>query len=135
MKVLSYLQVNCLPDNEYYEYEVFIKKQYNMTVEEFYSQPFKPEMITELFKGWLECPDLYVSDLQEIPEGHHVPFKWYIDFDSGIYIFKIFEYRDGDLVEDYLKIHKIPSTLDRFICHCQDAGIELTWKEQNNEQD
>jgi len=74
-------------------------------LKDFYSQPFKPELITELFEGWKYETDLY--------EGLYYNPK----------TSKIIR-RDGDVgLNTYA-----PDTINDFISDCNRAGIELNWK-------
>lgn len=79
------------------------------------SQPFKPELITELFEGWehLEDDDVYVNG------------KWIFDNDCSL-----FKNNDGanygNANMNWIAFK--PDTLERFISNCQQAGIELTWR-------
>lgn len=75
------------------------------TLKEFYSQPFKPEMITELFEGW------------EGYDGHYY-YKKQAIFDFGYTNYEIKSNINW----------KIPRTLNDFISDCNRAGIELNWK-------
>jgi hypothetical protein len=93
---------------------------------DFTKQPFTPELITKYFKGWR-------TELVDKPSGY---YKHYHD-----------EYHliDTDILNDKIWLDspitgtiyymRLPKTLDRFICHCQDADIELEWKEVANERD
>lgn len=65
----------------------------------FYSQPFKPEMITELFVGW----ERKVTKVEYAMPSEK--FEYY----TGVAFIP-------------------PVTLNDFISDCQRAGIELTWK-------
>jgi hypothetical protein len=138
MKVLNYLELNkkgfgsteylFLQDIYPNEWNPDSDKSYIHNAIEFYSQPFSPKLIEKLFEGW-----------EDIGNGN-----------------LIYQFEDSDLIYDNLRGLNVPdfvlrgkfkgkdlyrfqackpSTLDRFICHCQDAGIELKWKEVNNERD
>jgi len=126
MKVLSFLEYQDLtfqhPQEYFDEFESilsqFIKWDEDSDGEwdilKFYSQPFKPEMIIELFQGW------------------------HIDYDEGVwqnkkYPEKAIEFiiNDDDsewMLIDYLTSIRKPRTLDEFITDCQRAGIELEWR-------
>lgn len=128
MKVLSYLEM--INDNDDYHFEFLkfmeskgfsiIGNQYYKGVAKFYSQPFKPELITELFEGWVTD----ATDESEYPYANY----WYDS--SSIISAEFGEYFDNNL---YLLNQELilckPRTLDDFINDCQRAGIELTWKE------
>ena len=92
-------------------------------VSEFYSQSFTSELIERYFEGWTlvegypiihdEDGDLIFDDLRGLKTSDFVI--------RGRYKCKDFRFQ----------AHK-PCTLDRFICHCQDAGITLYFKEVKN---
>jgi len=88
----------------------------------FYSQPFKPEMIAELFEGWTKGGD-FANQLIEFGDGHANHFSiethWDINGDWSVakYLKHCSEHRTT-----------APITLDVFISDCQRAGIELEWK-------
>lgn len=71
-------------------------------------QPFKPELITELFEGWNEDDDVYEhGDI-------------FIDYDCNA---------DGlNMCFSGISVVSIPRTLDEFISDCKRAGIELEAK-------
>jgi hypothetical protein len=76
----------------------------------FYSQPFKPELI-ELFEGW-----------RDEGAGIYTLNKSYVDVCALSCTLKAKSKLPYTLIP--------PSTLDRFIGHCEEAGIELEWKEE-----
>lgn len=71
-------------------------------------QPFKPELITELFEGWNKDDDVYEhGDI-------------FIDYDCNA---------DGlNMCFSGISVVSIPRTLDEFISDCKRAGIELEAK-------
>jgi hypothetical protein len=75
----------------------------------FYSQKFTPELITKYFEGWEYNNDTNI---------YHAESNELISLD---YFNKTYIYRGRHWYP--------PTTLDRFICHCQDAGIKLYFKE------
>lgn len=81
------------------------------------SQPFKPELITELFKGW----EFIAKNTNKYCKGK----------DSiGIYVRP---FVGKPFMQIYLDGYgqpalPIPRTLDDIINDCQRAGIELEWK-------
>jgi hypothetical protein len=137
MKVLSYLEFCQLTAREKYEYVLklgykkldiedrFEIERYEVTFDTFYlnivSQPFKPELITELFEGWLK----EIHNSQEL----YIHWEnWQIEFDENDRNNKYCIY---SYYGDWYKITTLkPRTLDDFINDCQRAGIELEWKEQ-----
>ncbi len=91
----------------------------------FYSQPFKPELITELFKGWKE------SNTDEIEEhfavwGKKGQFYFFPTRKQMVFFHKM----GSTLVDDSheYELPYLPATLNNFISDCQRAGIELTFK-------
>ena len=96
-------------------------------LKDFYSQPFKPELITELFEGvkeiYLDCStqkSFYCPD--------HTIIIWFHK-NSGYN--GINYYDDGaEEYEDYspAHLHFLPKTLNDFIVQCNCADIELNWK-------
>jgi len=122
MKVLSYLELCNAPFEEISNFNKWLGttdfvqgKPEKYTSRLFYSQPFRPELITELFEGWTYDDSNYIY--------------WY-EPDNSDYVASINE-DNNDLIIDSPKNNLtviMPKTLDRFICNCQDAGIELEWR-------
>lgn len=114
MKVLSYLEfwVHLTDFSEdALIYAKAIEKKGYVCNAIFYSQPFKPGLITELFEGF-------------IPTGHEQDYSHTSDYD---FQFKTKRY----MIHYGLEItitNSYPRTLDDFITDCQRAGIELEWK-------
>jgi hypothetical protein len=83
---------------------------------EFYSQKFYPEMITELFEGWIFDEEL----------------DCYTNFNDTIE-FCVSLNKDDDCYQTYKlnddKWLHIPSCLGIFITDCQRANIELIWSD------
>jgi hypothetical protein len=118
MKALSFLQfaleehrvqreiclaLGLIKDNKIYDsYHLLCK--YSSYV----SQPFTPEMVERF--GFKMADDEW---------NYHKDEKYFIQFSDDykitIYNFNFFQ--------------ETPAILDKFIMHCQDAGIELEWKE------
>jgi len=126
MKVLSYLELNSLTYKEHCEFANYLKSKEliykDIDLALFYSQPFKPDLITELFKGW---------KMDDFSEPNYALFvrkdiTGFAEVDFG-------EYRDDGLYQICYKkqdmIIPIPRTLDDIINDCQRAGIELEWKQ------
>ena len=116
MKVLSYLELNeiieygAIEDEIYEFYCKRIGENYSqdgintLNMVDFYSQPFKPELITELF-------DII---------GHYHIFK---GRGKGYYEL----WNDNN---QHIYRFPLPRTLDDFITDCQRAGIELNLEEK-----
>jgi hypothetical protein len=94
----------------------------NQIYHEFTQQPFKPELIMELFEGWEIYSDEYSHN--DCPE----------------YVYKLWEYYILFIRESHYTMSKkgkfpicnflFPRTLDDFIGDCQRGGIELKPKKQ-----
>lgn len=120
MKVLSYLELGKLKltDNgEWRDYIDILAKIFPDTELEsignylyrFYSQPFKPELITELLEGWvIEYYD--GINWYQYPKVAGCSFRW-----------------ENNTLSGYRYFSNI-RTLDDFITDCQRAGITLEWK-------
>ena len=115
MKVLSYLASimeggdYCLKLKKY----IGIPRKENFldTLADFYSQPFKPELITELFEPieyhvWIDLPIINTYERKYALETY-----WDDEYKKPLFI-------------DFAR------TLDEFITDCQRAGIELKWREK-----
>ena len=122
MKVLSYLElircIKTIPNTiieKFRKWRAWLRGIYgeHHTLEEFYSQPFKPELITELFEGWKVTGTTY-----------YPKERFNVVFDDPIY-YKIFDFSEG---YDYLIM--LPRTLDDFIRDCERAGVELIWRQK-----
>ena len=114
--VMSYLQWvtdQFIPDDYYEWFEEFTDL---LSTESFYAQPFKPELITELFDNW------------EIKDGYN-----YIEYKNSGAILRIWHNEPNEIIIFKKKVLSGKSTftirtLDDFICDCQRAGIELIWR-------
>ncbi len=91
---------------------------------QFYSTPFKPEMITEYFEGW----EKYFEDdyknrarifLTNGVDGITYDRDFYLLGKNGL---AVNEWEMGD----YIRF----ATLNDFISDCERAGIELTFKKE-----
>ena len=74
-------------------------------LKDFYSQPFKPELITELFEGWKGECRIYFYDNKVSYE-----ITIYVEPGNNIYF------------------GALPQTLNDFISDCNRAGSELEFK-------
>lgn len=126
MKTINFLewykQNILLVEGTLEEYEA----NHNATIKvwQFYSQPFKPEMITELFEGWhrvLESKTRihYANDITGIRFDYFIHPLDTPKESLMSYSMKGQRYRINDNM-----------TLNDFISDCQRAGIELTWKSE-----
>jgi hypothetical protein len=100
-----------------------------VAIDAFYSQSFKPEMITELFEGWGFNPESETVWLK--PEGPRGVFSElmepdvFIEFGNGTDIFN----HDTNLY-----IGATPRNIGRFIDHCYDAGLPLYLNEETRKK-
>jgi hypothetical protein len=83
-------------------------------VSDFYSQPFKPEMITELFEG----------TKQTIKDG----WKWMYKSENNRAIYFAVNFTESHQYTISGYGWTKPQTLNDFISDCNRAGIELNWK-------
>lgn len=124
MKVLSYIelakQADTNIDGSYVHYMIpsNICNDVNLLdgVLSFYSQPFRPELITELFEGW---------ELIKVIDNYEFVFD--SDKNNSINLYgeiEIILYGEDILLSKYW----YPRTLDDFINDCQRAGIQLKWR-------
>lgn len=122
MKVLSFLQCTCflaVLNEEKREiakkFIQFVKSKGFDNGRDFYSQPFKPELITELFEGWEEISAITYWSATAV-------FAFHLD-------------SFGISTKNPEKTCWIffPRTLDEFIIDCQKAGVELIWRKDQYE--
>ena len=115
MKVLSFLEMmkKTLADKDI-DF-LYLKETLTRDIE-FYSQPFKPELISKYFEGWNVISSSFIYGGYYSNNGVYV-----LSFINDIFSVEIIKSNDTDLISECI----MPRTLDRFICHCQDAGIEL----------
>jgi hypothetical protein len=129
MKVLNYLELNC--QTEYTEdyltnwILVVIDKEFDGYVNKFYFQLFTHELITKYFEGWQNNKNWYGSGINDIyfypqEESGKINSSYEISLTKRGQAITILEFWQ-------------PRTLDDFINDCQRAGIELKWKEVNND--
>lgn len=130
MKVLSYLEM--INDNDDYHFEFLkfmeskgfsiIGNQYYKGVAKFYSQPFKPELITELFEGWEKSKDTDI--ILSYSDKDYIIF-WQKSIPSIMNV----DYKDNNKSLD-IQEYWTPCRLNDFINDCQQAGIELEWRQK-----
>ncbi len=101
-------------------------------VRDFYSQPFKPEMITEYFEGWIFCSVPMDKDNDNYRnKAQHVRIWFYLESDwQRTMRVKVFPVDKNKQVFDFI----LPKTLDHFISDALRAGIELTFKPEITEK-
>lgn len=85
----------------------------------FYSQPFKPEMITDIFEGWENNQGIR---FHQNSNGTYFTIVFQGASDNCFYI-KIYKDDDTELFKIYIEDVK---TLDEFILRCNKV-IELTY--------
>lgn len=83
-------------------------------VHHFYSQPFDPERIPELFEGWAY-------------NGRHDGRGDLIRYGDTVFAAK------GGYRYNYGFTFPTPQTLNDFIRDCERAGVELNWNTQNED--
>lgn len=124
MRILSYLEY----ENPYTDYQLklnMLKVFGKQKSYDFYSQPFKPELITELFGGWTlgtmtdEDDKLYFVANSD---------KYRIEFSletGSEFIFYGYDYTISkhDIIKGRTDL--LPRTLDDFITDAARAGINL----------
>ncbi len=136
-KVLSYLQLMQNTTEEIrFGVEImkkgFIKPDWDYSNDEmirvpdfesFYSQPFRPEMIVELFAGWRI---IYNANNTQ----HHKIYN----YDKEIEITYTPSPKQELTIYSYTTLFWTyePRTLDDFICDTQRTNIELEWKKCEN---
>ena len=132
MKALSFIQLYKLAVKAFKKYKALIFRLLGIEVSDynwwdlwakFLSQPFKPEMIVELFEGWSE-------EKHEETEQWASEFIIYRNKTTKIEYSKCYWFYNvlfNDVLYSYR--HK-PRTLDDFINDCQKIGIELEWREK-----
>ena len=89
---------------------------------DFYSQPFKPEMITELFEGW-EC-------VSHGEDGYEYNYKgeYVVEISSDLETLNIGYVDDKEIIALMPEI-KLPKSLDTFLSTVKEQmGGELTFK-------
>lgn len=121
MKVESFLQ-HCnsrekfTPEEEADARKFFVERGVRY-IRDWYSQPFKPELITELFEGWyLAFEGCYRHRSISLP----------------LFEDEIVAFRMGGVSYNRTS-REAPLILDEFISNCIRNGIELKWKEINKE--
>ena len=87
-----------------------------------YSQPFKPEMITEYFEGW---EDINNNEIYSHQNSNNTYFTVVMRGASYDYYFKIYKNDNTELARHEFNNIQI---IDNFISDCNRAGIKLTWK-------
>lgn len=85
----------------------------------FYSQPFRPELITELFEGWWydKAKEKYLSNYEDNGKTSYLYLN--ICFETNYASYNICGI-----------VLPFPRTLDDFITDCERAGIQLEWRLQ-----
>lgn len=116
MVIHDYLAYSRLPFEEYEEVCRRIIKQDDIGADDFYAQPFKPELITKYFKGWTEKGD-----------GRYVNGCWTISLRCRNMLI-IRRSKKGKEMWAAL----LPETLNDFIRDCERVGIKLEAEENAN---
>ena len=87
--------------------------------EKIVSQPFRPEMILELFEDFNFGKTAFGLYFSKTQDSTKVWIKFYLEINNGKYTMS-----KGETVCQLIK----PQTLNDFISDCNRAGIELEWK-------
>ena len=88
-------------------------------LKDFYSQPFKPELITELFEGWkFEWQNKSKSIESSTGECRIYFYDNKVSYEITIYVEP----------ENNIYFGALPQTLNDFISDCNRAGSELEFK-------
>lgn len=114
MKALNYLQYSNLFVPDKYLFKDFLKHAFgfNGHTFEFFTQPFKPEMVEQYFEGWRQLRTNDKFRLEFVSDKSHFIELW-----------SEAEFRTTGYVMPY------PKTLDEFITLFQLSNIELEFKE------
>jgi hypothetical protein len=146
MKVLSYLEFGLLGLSQkvdYYEaitprkdypMTTGVKREHNAVLEsdlnQWYakkvSQPFTPQLITELFEGW-EYDGVLKDEIGD-GEGGLIETRYFDNWHFNGFNDDISIYKEQNMIQYGLMPFPIPCVLDSFITDCQRAGIELQWR-------
>lgn len=143
MKVETFLQ-HCIsrekftPEEESDARKFFVDRGVRY-IRDWYSQPFKPELITELFEGWEINHRTHQNTLQVQTEKYFINFYISSKKESMMEMFFSTKSNFTVLVSPKNYIDRMiehenyrvmtPSTLDEFISDSLRNGIELKWKE------
>lgn len=119
MKVYSYLQLQYQPEATIKAFMELHDLKHEDEIKHIYSEPFKPEMIVERFKGW----KLLIPPKTQTIIATHFPYD-IVFHEMTPNCMTICTDDNGDVTDDFIK----PRNLDEFIVQCQQAGIELEWK-------
>jgi len=123
MKVLNFLELQFTDIKTRQDFTELFEILYEDKVKHFYSQLFKPELITELFEGWRKTKgiDAFIHDKGD----DRITLNFFINKFQNCWTCQKLS---GTTLNDTINFPFAPKTLDRFIYHCQDAGIELIWR-------
>lgn len=105
----------------------FLNKQPLLeSLQKFYSQPFTPTLITELFDGWKHINDIKLANID-------IGKIYFSDGNKIVVREHDIEY---NIKEHYNPIYYLlPNSLDEFIVNCKNVGIKLFWKENSDEEE
>lgn len=96
------------------------RAKFHMLVK-FYSQPFRPELITELFEGWKKDETSYFKNAGQYCNGTYTIRTIGMQEITKLHT----SFTDG-----WMRYCDRWLTLDHFISDCSRAGIELTFKKE-----
>lgn len=116
MKALSYLELNA-SEKKYESKQYWMLDVYDFKdCIEFYSQPFKQDLITQLFEGFV---------LVDNYRGTCGIYCKKSDINTPILLF----YINGSYEINGVKFGRLPETLDEFLTDAKRAKFELEWME------
>ena len=118
-EVKSYLELHCQRIEDFGNDRLWMEQHIDfgfseLSLRDFYSQKFTPELITKYFEFHL---DSYQDNVFHSNDNKH-----FMIFYSDYYVI--------DRMDRFC--YDFPRTLDDFINDCQRADIKLYWKEVNN---
>lgn len=135
MKSLNFLQMWFLSVSERHIYDAWLcnalsKDHVNLCDwARFLNQKFEPEMIEKYLEGFAQTT---YSSFTGCP-NNIIYGKYEFSFAPEFYFRRLVKKEEeGDCLWSQ-ESFRFPSTLDRFISDCQEAGIELKLKEQSDD--
>ena len=121
MKVLSYLEFSQEVGETKLNHINFMIKKGFIEPAHFYSQPFKPELTTELFEGW-ELTEYKEHEVLVLYTNKYSRISFSYFYDNGGY-----EIYPDKQDQHTSWLYPYPRTLDDFINDCKKARIKLRW--------
>ena len=110
------------------------------SISNFYSQPFKPDMITEFFDGWEygvvrdktdEHGNYAIMEINQKFGDTDICFHFDSNSTNLMTVFYNTDLKNRTDIKDWDEEEfYYPKTLNDFISDCNRAGIELVWREE-----